>query len=142
MTAQQPNHLSFLAPHRHFMTMSMVGQNFAPHFSKANADYGDTFLELADQYTERSSNGTYDSNELDSGAIIDCLDWPDTRTIEETKADAKRFSDAAPVFGPYLAYTNIACKYLTAPTKDKLTRATNKITSIKYRTHHCHRHHP
>jgi pimeloyl-ACP methyl ester carboxylesterase len=98
--------------------------------SEALQGYGDTFLDLVDQYTDRSPDGTYASNELDSGAIIDCLDWPDTRTIEETKADAKKFADAAPIFGPYLAYTNIACKYLTPPTKDKLTRTTNKITSI------------
>jgi pimeloyl-ACP methyl ester carboxylesterase len=100
-------------------------------FLESQRGFGDTFLELADQYSGRSSDGTYSSNELDSGAIIDCLDWPDTRTIEDTKADAKLFSDAAPVFGPYLAYTNINCKYLTPPTKDKLTRTTNKITSIK-----------
>ncbi len=93
--------------------------------------FGDTFLDLADQYSGRSSDGTYASNELDSGAIIDCLDWPDTRSIEQTKAEAQRFTDRAPVFGPYLAYTNIACKFLTPPTKDKLTRTTNKITSIK-----------
>ena len=99
--------------------------------SEALQGYGDSFLDLVDQYTDRSPDGTYISNELDSGAIIDCLDWPDTRTIEETTADAKRFTDAAPIFGPYLAYTNIACKYLTPPTKDKLTRKTNKITSIK-----------
>jgi pimeloyl-ACP methyl ester carboxylesterase len=100
-------------------------------FLESQQGYGDTFLDLADQYSGRSSNGTYLSNELDSGVIIDCLDWPDTRSVEKTKEDAKRFNDAAPVFGPYLAYTNIACKYLTLPTKDKLTRATNKITSIK-----------
>ena len=100
-------------------------------FLEGQQGYGDTFLDLADQYSGRSSDGTYMSNELDSGAIIDCLDWPDTRSVEKTKADAKRFTDAAPVFGPYLAYTNIACKYLTPPTKDKLTRTTNKITSIK-----------
>ncbi len=93
--------------------------------------YGDTFLELADQYTERGPDGKYTSNTLDSGAIIDCLDWPDTRTIDQIKTDAARFTEAAPIFGPYLAYTNIACKYLTAPTKDKFTRATNKIASIK-----------
>jgi pimeloyl-ACP methyl ester carboxylesterase len=92
--------------------------------------YGDTYLELADQYTDRGSNGKYTSNTLDAGAIIDCLDWPDPRTIDQIKIDAKRFTDAAPIFGPYLAYTNIACKYLTAPTKDKFTRTTNKITSI------------
>ena len=100
-------------------------------FLEGQQGYGDTFLDLADQYSGRSSDGTYMSNELDSGAIIDCLDWPDTRSVEKTKADAKRFTDAAPVFGPYLAYTNISCKYLTPPTKDKLTRSTNKITSIK-----------
>ena len=93
--------------------------------------YGDTFLDLADQYTERSSDAKYTSNTLDSGAVIDCLDWPDTRTIEETNADVKRFTDVAPIFGPYLAYSNIACKYLTLPAKDKLTRTTNKITSVK-----------
>jgi len=100
-------------------------------FLEGQQGYGDTFLDLADQYSGRSSDGTYMSNELDSGAIIDCLDWPDTRSVEKTKSDAKRFTDAAPVFGPYLAYTNISCKYLTLPTKDKLTRSTNKITSIK-----------
>jgi pimeloyl-ACP methyl ester carboxylesterase len=100
-------------------------------FLEGQRGYGDTFLDLADQYSGRSSDGSYMSNELDSGAIIDCLDWPDTRSVEKTKADAKRFTDAAPVFGPYLAYTNISCKYLTPPTKDKLTRSTNKITSIK-----------
>jgi pimeloyl-ACP methyl ester carboxylesterase len=99
-------------------------------FLEGKQGYGDTFLDLADQYSGRSSDGSYMSNELDSGAIIDCLDWPDTRSVEKTKADAKRFTDAAPVFGPYLAYTNISCKYLTPPTKDKLTRTTNKITSI------------
>jgi pimeloyl-ACP methyl ester carboxylesterase len=100
-------------------------------FLEGQQGYGDTFLDLADQYSGRSSDGSYMSNELDSGAIIDCLDWPDTRSVEKTKEDAKRFTDAAPVFGPYLAYTNISCKYLTPPTKDKLTRTTNKITSIK-----------
>jgi pimeloyl-ACP methyl ester carboxylesterase len=100
-------------------------------FLEGQQGYGDTFLDLADQYSGRSSDGSYMSNELDSGAIIDCLDWPDTRSVEKTKADAKRFTDAAPVFGPYLAYTNISCKYLTPPAKDNLTRSTNKITSIK-----------
>jgi pimeloyl-ACP methyl ester carboxylesterase len=100
-------------------------------FLEGQRGFGDTFLDLADQYTGRSSDGSYMSNELDSGAIIDCLDWPDTRSVEKTKADAQRFTERAPVFGPYLAYTNIACKFLTPAPKDKLTRATNKITSIK-----------
>jgi pimeloyl-ACP methyl ester carboxylesterase len=81
-------------------------------FLEGQRGFGDTFLDLADQYTGRSSDGTYGSNELDSGAIIDCLDWPDTRSIEKTKAEAKRFSDVAPVFGPYVAYSGITCNML------------------------------
>ena len=100
-------------------------------FLEGQQGHGDTFLDLADQYSGRSSDGTYASNELDSGAIIDCLDWPATRSAEKTKADAQRFTDAAPIFGPYLAYTNITCKFLTPPAKDKFTRTTNKITAIK-----------
>jgi pimeloyl-ACP methyl ester carboxylesterase len=100
-------------------------------FLEGERGFGDTFLDLADQYTGRSSDGMYMSNELDSGAVIDCLDWPDTRSIEKTKAEAQRFTDRAPVFGPYLAYTSIACKFLKPAPKDKLTRTTNKITSIK-----------
>jgi pimeloyl-ACP methyl ester carboxylesterase len=99
-------------------------------FLEGQQGFGDTFLDLADQYTGRSSDGSYMTNELEAGAIIDCLDWPDTRSIEQTKSDAKAFTDAAPIFGPYLAYSNIACKYLAPPTKDRLTRTTNKITSI------------
>ena len=92
--------------------------------------YGDTFLELSDQYTERGSDGKYTSNSLDAGVIIDCLDWPDSRTIDQIKNDAQSFTDVAPIFGPYLAYSSITCKYFTAPAKDKFTHSTNKITSI------------
>ena len=88
------------------------------------------FLELADNYTGRTEDG-YTTNEFDSGAIIDCLDFAENRSVEEMKVDAQAFAKQAPLFGPYLAYTNISCKYLTLPTKDKLTRSTNKITSIK-----------
>ena len=98
--------------------------------AEALRGYGDTFLELSDQYTERGSDGKYTSNSLDAGAIIDCLDWPDSRTTDQIKNDAQSFTDAAPIFGPYLAYSSITCKFFTAPAKDKFTRPTNKITSI------------
>jgi pimeloyl-ACP methyl ester carboxylesterase len=72
---------------------------------------GSTFLELADEYTQRNTNGTYGSNEADSAVVIDCLDWPDARTVAQIQASANNFSLKAPVFGPYLAYSALSCQY-------------------------------
>ena len=87
---------------------------------------GSTFLDLADQYSLRNPDGTYGSNETDAAFVIDCLDWPETRTAAEMFSDAKTFAKAAPVFGPYLAYGALSCKYIPG-----IENATpRKITSI------------
>jgi pimeloyl-ACP methyl ester carboxylesterase len=74
---------------------------------------GFMFLSLADAYTGRQPNGTYPNNEGDSGFVIDCLDWNDARTNEQIAQDAQTFKTQAPVFGPYLSYSGISCKYFT-----------------------------
>ena len=74
---------------------------------------GFMFLSLADTYTGRQLNGTYPTNEGDSGFVIDCLDWNDTRTNEQIAQDAQTFKAQAPVFGPYLSYAGISCKYFS-----------------------------
>jgi len=79
---------------------------------QAKTGNGFMFLTLADAYTGRQLNGTYPSNEGDSGFVIDCLDWNDGRTNEQIVQDAELFKTKAPVFGPYLAYSGISCKYL------------------------------
>jgi hypothetical protein len=84
---------------------------------EAQAGFGDTFLKLVDEYQGRKPDGSYQNNEFDSNAIIDCLDFRDSRTREQVRADAPIFIGAAPVFGPYLAYSGLACEFLTdAPT--------------------------
>ena len=72
------------------------------------------FLELADEYTRRTEDG-YTNNEFDSGAVIDCLDFEDNRSVEEMKVDAKAFAKQAPLFGPYLAYGGLVCQYFETP---------------------------
>jgi hypothetical protein len=71
------------------------------------------FLTLADAYTGRQLNGKYPSNEGDSGFVIDCLDWNDGRSNEQIEQDAQMFKAQAPVFGPYLSYSGISCKYFS-----------------------------
>jgi pimeloyl-ACP methyl ester carboxylesterase len=80
---------------------------------QAKTGNGYMFLALADAYTGRQLNGTYPSNEGDSGFVIDCLDWNDTRKNEQIAQDAQTFKAQAPVFGPYLSYSGISCKYFT-----------------------------
>jgi pimeloyl-ACP methyl ester carboxylesterase len=80
---------------------------------QAQSGRGFMFLSLADAYTGRQLNGTYPSNEGDSGFVIDCLDWNDTRTNEQIAQDAQTFKAQASVFGPYLSYSGISCKYFS-----------------------------
>lgn len=83
-------------------------------FKEASLGQGDSFLELADQYSGRQKDGKYLSNENDAIQIIDCLDRSDLETVESVKAGAAEFEAKAPIFGPYLAYAGLACRYFPA----------------------------
>jgi pimeloyl-ACP methyl ester carboxylesterase len=83
--------------------------------TEAKNGEGDTFLKLADEYTGRLEEGSYRNNEFDSAAIIDCLDFQDRRSIKDMKKDAQVFDENAPLFGPYLAYSGLGCKYFETP---------------------------
>jgi len=89
------------------------------------------FLELADNYTGRTEDG-YTTNEFDSGAIIDCLDFAENRSVEEMKVDAQAFAKQAPLFGPYLAYGGLVCQYFETPEATEVvpTRTSHPIVII------------
>jgi pimeloyl-ACP methyl ester carboxylesterase len=99
---------------------------------EARNGYGDKFLELADEYTGRQSDGSYPNNEFDSGAVIDCLDADEPRTIAQIQSDAKLFARQAPLFGPYLAYGGLTCKYFGQSEEVKIvpTKTTSPIVVI------------
>jgi hypothetical protein len=97
-------------------------------FAESAQNYGDTFLQLADEYSGRNPDGTFMSNDFDSGAVIDCLDWKDRRTVDQYKADAKEFATKAPVFGPYIAFSGVHCQFLPQPSTQ---RAPDTLTQIK-----------
>ena len=81
-------------------------------FIEATLGSGDSFLTLADQYAGRQENGSYISNENDALQVIDCLDQKEIGTVSSFKKDFVAFSEQAPIFGPYLAYSGLACRYL------------------------------
>jgi pimeloyl-ACP methyl ester carboxylesterase len=90
------------------------------------------FLKLADEYTGRTEDGDYTTNEFDSGAIIDCLDFTDNRSVEQMKVDAQVFAKQAPLFGPYLAYGGLVCQYFETPRVTEVvpTKTANPIVII------------
>jgi pimeloyl-ACP methyl ester carboxylesterase len=100
--------------------------------AQAQNGYGDRFLELADEYTGRQSDGSYPNNEFDSGAVIDCLDVDEPRTVTQIKRDAKVFSEQAPLFGSYLAYGGFTCKYFGQSQAESIasTKTINPIIVI------------
>lgn len=65
----------------------------------------------ADAYNNRDSTGNYYSNQTDISIMITCLDWEEPRTIEEITLDRGAFIKAAPIFGPYLYFSALPCKF-------------------------------
>jgi hypothetical protein len=98
-------------------------------FTESAQGFGDTFLQLADEYSGRNPDGTFRSNDFDSGAVIDCLDWRDERTTEQYTADVTEFATKAPIFGPYIAYAGLHCQFLPKPKTQRVANTTTTITT-------------
>ena len=105
--------------------------------SQALQGDGSGFAKLADGYNGRNSDGTYKDNQNDANIIINCLDWQESRSNNAIRAAAINFATAAPVFGPYVAYSGITCNLLnkaighTQITTDQNTaQIRNTATSI------------
>jgi pimeloyl-ACP methyl ester carboxylesterase len=80
-------------------------------FKEATLGSGTSFLTLADQYAGRQENGKYLSNENDALQVISCLDQNELETVSTFKKGVAEFAKRAPIFGPYLAYAGLACRY-------------------------------
>jgi pimeloyl-ACP methyl ester carboxylesterase len=77
----------------------------------ALAGNGRGLLALADSYTNRRPDGHYRSNELAANTAINCLDRPGATSIAEVQAEVPSYSQASPLFGATLAWSNLTCAY-------------------------------
>ena len=76
---------------------------------------GAGLLDSADQYARRNADGTYQDNGIDALNAVNCLDSTDRPDTEATAALAAEWAEAAPVFGPLLAYGNLVCHFWPIP---------------------------
>jgi len=98
-------------------------------FKEAILGSGESFLTLADQYAGRQEDGSYLGNENDALQVIDCLDQKEIETISAFKKGVAEFAEKAPIFGPYLAYSGLACRYL--PNLDSMEQIEIKSLDTK-----------
>jgi pimeloyl-ACP methyl ester carboxylesterase len=64
---------------------------------------------LADQYNERNSSGTYDSNESEAFTAINCLDYVNDANIDDMRQQAATLAKEAPLFGPVMSWGGTGC---------------------------------
>jgi len=76
--------------------------------SQAERGDGAGLMALADEYLERSKDGTY-STVVDANAAIYCLDHPETRTLAQISTDAKALAAKYPPLGNETAWSGINC---------------------------------
>jgi pimeloyl-ACP methyl ester carboxylesterase len=78
----------------------------------ASADQGDgrLLIALADQLSQRNSDGTY-SNLTDAIEAVDCLDNPVPTDISYYDQLGPSFAKVSPLLGPALQYNNLICAY-------------------------------
>lgn len=86
-------------------------------------------FDLADSYNSRDAAGHY-TNENDISQIIGCLDLTETRSVAQMTADGKQLKAEAPIFGPYLTYAGLACKYWKHKASPKPAMTSIKTTPI------------
>ena len=85
---------------------------------------GTDLLLIVDLFNDRMEDGTFATNSTEAIYAINCFDTPSNRTVTEVQALAKEWVKAAPVFGDYLAWGNLACSVW--PVKDE-----KPLTSFK-----------
>ena len=81
-------------------------------FRQAFIGDGKPLIELSDEYSGRSQSGKFLYNQNDIAPVISCIDWNTSVETAPKKIILQKFISAAPIFGPYLANSEIFCKYL------------------------------
>jgi hypothetical protein len=78
-----------------------------------NGDY-ELLAQSVDFYTSRDSDGHYTDNSNDAIVAVNCLDRPDRADVAQTEKLAESWSTESPMFGAYLAWSNVGCEYWKA----------------------------
>lgn len=79
-------------------------------FAAYNGD-GTGLLYLADAYLQRSQDGSFPDNSNEAIYAVNCLDRPFSGTTKDIQDSLPRFREASPLFGEFIAWSNLPCTY-------------------------------
>jgi pimeloyl-ACP methyl ester carboxylesterase len=72
---------------------------------------GSALMQLADLYSRRSSDGSYETNLLEAFSAISCLDDPSGIKPSEVPGEIPAFEQVAPTFGRAFAWSLVRCRH-------------------------------
>lgn len=91
------------------------------------ADGGDgtQLFELAQEYADRSSDGSYPGNIMQVISAVNCLDrGSQPQSFQQLQQLGQQFAEKAPTWGPYMAYGSVSCDYWPVPATGKPEKIT------------------
>jgi pimeloyl-ACP methyl ester carboxylesterase len=97
------------------MIMPLYSESYWPYLATAfdlalKNGKGDVFLLLADQYNDRSEDGTYSTNTLAANYAISCLDSRASTNAFSMKRQNAALLEAAPTLGRYWQFGALRCE--------------------------------
>ena len=97
------------------LIMPLYSESYWPYLATAfdaalNDGQGDVFLMLADQYNDRSEDGTYSTNVLAANYAISCLDSRSSTNIFSMRRQNSALLQAAPTLGRYWQFGALRCE--------------------------------
>lgn len=78
-------------------------------FNELKSGGTETAFMLADSYFSRDADGTYLDNSNEAFSAINCIDYARETDFDTMQANADKIAQAAPVFGKYQGYGELAC---------------------------------
>ena len=96
------------------LIMPLYSESYWPYLSSAFAEAfegnGDVFMLLADQYNDRSEDGSYSTNLIAANYAISCLDSRASANIFEMRRQNQALLEASPTLGRYWQYGGMRCE--------------------------------
>jgi pimeloyl-ACP methyl ester carboxylesterase len=96
------------------LIMTLYSEDYWQYTTRAFAEGfrgdGTMFLQLADFYNDRKSDGTYGSNQLEANLAVSCLDSRSNPSPKAMKAQNAKLQKLSPFFGRYWLNGALGCE--------------------------------
>ncbi|WP_315093223.1 alpha/beta hydrolase [uncultured Cellulomonas sp.] len=102
------------------IALPLYAQSYWPYLTQAltlalQENDGSLLLQLADQYSDRTADGTFSTNSTVAFYAINCLDSRSPADVATMRAEAAQIEAAAPTVGYFFGYGGTVCAQWPVP---------------------------